>query len=133
MCFNSPVEAAPKSAHALLVNIDTNTQASAGRADVPEVPARPSVCRSTVKHGAQLILICSYLRRTIRDCDTRESAVRIESALPLNAMQSVHGAKCESDHCCDAVLLPCQFDAPPNREPVGVRDWLLASLLHEAS
>jgi hypothetical protein len=57
MCFNSPAASAPISADAPPIDIDTNTQASADRAHVPDMPARPSVRTGTAKHGAQLILI----------------------------------------------------------------------------
>jgi hypothetical protein len=47
--------------------------------------------------------------QALRECHKRalHPAEQIESALPLKVMQSVHGANCESDHCCAAVKLTC--------------------------
>jgi hypothetical protein len=39
------------------IDIDTNTQASADRAQVPDMPARPSVSTGTAERGAQVIVI----------------------------------------------------------------------------
>jgi hypothetical protein len=57
--------------------------------------------------------------QALRECYTRvmDPAARIESALPLEVMQSVQGANCESGHCCSAVRLTCEVDAAPKRAP----------------